>query len=67
MPVSVEGKEIPSAHYTRHAAEEPSGLREDIDVYEPEGKIVIQDSNNAVALRTKINFIYNTRLLGLYM
>ena len=22
-------------HYTRHEAEEPSGLREDIDVYEP--------------------------------
>merc|ERR1712223_1818964 len=33
--VSVDGKEIPSVHYTRHEAEEPSGLREDIDVYEP--------------------------------
>merc|ERR1711981_656312 len=33
--VSVDGKKIPSVHYTRHEAEEPSGLREDIDVYEP--------------------------------
>ena len=31
----MDGKEIPSVHYTRHEAEEPSGLREDIDVYEP--------------------------------
>ena len=31
----MDGKEIPAVHYTRHEAEEPSGLREDIDVYEP--------------------------------
>ena len=31
----MDGKEIPSVHYTRHEAEEPSGLREDTDVYEP--------------------------------
>merc|ERR1712020_844297 len=33
--VSMDGKDVPSVHYTRHEAEEPSGLREDIDVYEP--------------------------------
>jgi receptor-type tyrosine-protein phosphatase N len=33
--VSVDGKEVPSVHYTRHEAEEPSGLRDDVDMYEP--------------------------------
>merc|ERR1719412_627212 len=33
--VSVDGKEVPSVHYTRHEEEEPSGLRDDVDVYEP--------------------------------
>ena len=33
--VSLDGKEVPSVHYTRHEAEEPSGLRNDVDVYEP--------------------------------
>ena len=33
--VSVDGKDVPSVHYTRHEAEEPSGLRDDVDVYEP--------------------------------
>merc|ERR1712226_507550 len=33
--VSLDGKEVPSIHYTLHDEEEPSGLREDVDVYEP--------------------------------
>jgi len=33
--VSMDGKEVPSVHYTVHEAEEPSGMREDVDVYEP--------------------------------
>ena len=33
--VSMDGKDIPSVHYTRHEADEPSGFRDDVDVYEP--------------------------------
>ena len=33
--VSLDGKEIPTVHYTMHDKEEPSGLTKDIDVYEP--------------------------------
>merc|ERR1712226_1244030 len=33
--VSLDGKEVPSIHYTLPDEEEPSGLREDVDVYEP--------------------------------
>ena len=33
--VSMEGKEVPSVHHTIHEAEEPSGLRKDLDIYEP--------------------------------
>ena len=66
MPVSVEGKEVPSAHYTRHAAEEPSGLREDIDVYEPEGKVLVQRSNHVAALRTQIKSI-KSHILTMYV
>merc|ERR1712136_281139 len=35
MGVSLDGKEVPSIHYTMHDEQEPSGLKEDIDVYEP--------------------------------
>merc|ERR1711962_474611 len=33
--VSLDGKEIPTVHYTMHDKEEPSGQTKDIDVYEP--------------------------------
>ena len=33
--VSLDGKEVPTIHYTMHDKEEPSGQTEDIDVYEP--------------------------------
>ena len=33
--VSLDGKEVPSIHYTMHDEQEPSGLKEDIDVFEP--------------------------------
>jgi len=33
--VSLDGKEVPSIHYTVHDEEEPSGLKEDVDLYEP--------------------------------
>ena len=31
----LDGRKVTSVHYTIHEAEEPSGLREDVDVYEP--------------------------------
>ena len=33
--VSLDGKEVPTVHYTMHDEKEPSGLTKDIDVYEP--------------------------------
>ena len=31
----LDGRKVTSVHYTIHEAEEPSGLREDVDMYEP--------------------------------
>merc|ERR1711974_165663 len=31
----LDGRKVTSVHYTIHVAEEPSGLREDVDMYEP--------------------------------
>ena len=44
MAVPLDGKEVPAVHYTRHAAEEPSGLTQDIDIYEPETDIMVLDN-----------------------
>merc|ERR1711962_1444772 len=33
--ISLDGKEVPTVHYTMHDKEEPSGQTKDIDVYEP--------------------------------
>ena len=33
--ISLDGKEVPTVHYTMHDEKEPSGLTKDIDVYEP--------------------------------
>ena len=60
--VSLDGKEIPTVHYTMHDKEEPSGLTKDIDVYEP----TLMEEKDTSGLCKLENYIIAFKIIILY-
>ena len=63
--VSLDGKEIPTVHYTMHDKEEPSGLTKDIDVYEP--TLMEEKDTSGLCKLEKFHTVYKSITLNIFL